>query len=328
MKFLSRARRHIGVLLFGSTLAFAASAQNFPNRPVHLVVPFASGGPTDQVARIVATHMGEKLGTQVVVENRDGANGAIGMGYAARQPGDGYTTVIFTQGGSVLNSLLNKNLPYDLLRDFSPVGSMTISTFGVVIHPSVPAKTLPELIAYAKANPNKLSFGSSGIGGTPHLAGEMFMIQTGTRMTHVPYKGLGPATVDLLAGRIQVMFSEVGGSMVDLIKDGKLRVVASMSSQRLPMLPEIPKAAEQGVSNLSMDGWYGLAAPASTPAPIIAKLNEALVYALERPDVKAALTTNVGVIPAPSSAEAFGQRLHDEMTRWAAVIKAANIKVD
>jgi tripartite-type tricarboxylate transporter receptor subunit TctC len=316
-------------LLSGLAAAFSlgALAQSaFPNKPIMIIVPYAAGGPSDHVTRVVAVRMGEKLGVQIAVENRDGANGVIVMDYAARQPGDGYTLVMFSQGGSIFNSLLKEKLPYDLLRDFRAVGNMVVYSSGAVIHPSVPAKTLPELIAYAKANPNKLSFGSSGIAGTPHLVGEMFMAQTGVQMTHIPYKGLAPANVDLLAGRIQLVFTEVGG-VADYVKQGKLRVVAGMGSQRLSLMPDVPTATEQGLPNLRVNGWYGLEAPAATPTPVIAKLNEALVYALQHPDTKLALEKH-GMDSDPGPAEAFDRIVREEMIRWGAVIKTANIKVN
>jgi tripartite-type tricarboxylate transporter receptor subunit TctC len=311
--------------LAAASLPRVSLAQAFPAKPIRIVVPYAAGGPSDHVTRVCAVRMGEKLGTQITVENRDGANGAIGMDYASRQPADGYTLVMFSQGGSIFNSLLKDKLPYDLLRDFRAVGNMVIYSSGAVVHPSVPARTLPELVAYAKANPDKISFGSSGIAGTPHLVGEMFMSQTGVRMTHVPYKGLAPANVDLVAGRIQLVFTEVGG-VVDFVKQGKLRVLAGMGSKRLPLMPDVPTATEQGLPSLRVDGWYGLQVPGATPGPVVAKLNEALVYALQHPETKASLE-KYGMEPDPAPAEAFDRTIREEMARWGAVIKAAGLKV-
>lgn len=312
--------------LAAATLPAGVLAQGaFPYKPVRIVVPYAAGGPSDHVTRVVAVRMAEKLGTQITVENRDGANGAIGMDYASRQAGDGYTLVMFSQGGSIFNSLLKVKLAYDLLKDFRAVGNMVVYASGAVVHPSVPARTLPELITYAKANPNQLSFGSSGIAGTPHLVGEMFMAQTGVQMTHVPYKGLAPANVDLVAGRIQLVFTEVGG-VADFVKQGKLRVIASMGTQRLTLMPEVPTAAEQGLPNLRVNGWYGLQVPASTPTPVVARLNEALVHSLQHPETKASME-KYGMATDPAPAEAFDRLIREEMTRWGAVIKSANIKV-
>ena len=326
----SRLRRRMAVASLLSAVGWPVLAQTpaagtFPSRPVRIIVPYAAGGPSDHVTRLIAARMPDRPGAQGVVENREGANGAIGMEYAARQPADGYTLVMFSQGGSVFNSLLKDKLAYDLLRDFRAVGNMVVYSSGAVIHPSIPARTLPELIAHARANPNKLSFGSSGVAGTPHLVGEMFMAQTGVQMTHVPYKGLAPANVDLVAGRIQLVFTEVGG-VADFVRQGKLRVVAGMGGQRLLLMPEVPTAAEQGLPNLRVDGWYGLQVPAATPAPLVARLNEALVHALQHPDTRAALE-KYGMVPDPGPAEAFDRVVREEMARWGAVIKAANIKI-
>ena len=302
-----------------------ASGQAFPAKPIRIVVPYAAGGPSDMVARTVAQRMSQIMGNPVVVENRPGANGIIGMEHVAKSPGDGYTMVMFSLGGSVLNTVLREKLPYTLLKDFRPVGNMVNMAELLVVHPSVPAKSIKELVALAKARPNALNYGSSGIAGTPHLMGEMLKQAAGIEMTHVPYKGTGPATMDVISGQIQLIFTEVP-VLLQHVKEGKLRALAVGTQQRSALLPDAPTMAESGFPQLLAYNWFGLQAPAATPKEIIGKLNAALVKALEHPDTKALLQSQ-GADPAPVTPEQFGQWVEGEVVKWARVVKTSGVKV-
>jgi tripartite-type tricarboxylate transporter receptor subunit TctC len=310
----------------GAPLA-RAQAGGFPNKPIKIVCPYAAGGPSDMVTRIVGQRMSQFLNQPVVVDNKAGANAIIGMEYVARQPGDGYTLVMFSQGGSVLNAALKADkLPYDLLKDFRAIGNMALLPQVAVCSNNVPAKNLKEFVAYAKANPGKLSFGSSGPGGSPHLWGEWFKSVAGIQMTHVPYKGTGPATVDLISNHIQLLYTEVP-VLLEHINAGKIRALAVSTAHRSPVLPNVPTVAESGFPMFTGGNWFGLEVPASTPTAIVATLNDALVKALEHPETKAQMQAQ-GAEPDPAPAEKFDKFVRDELARWQGVIKATKVQVE
>lgn len=299
------------------------TAAGFPSRPVRIVVPYAAGGPSDIVTRVVGERMATFLGQPVIVENRGGANGLIGMEYVAKQPGDGYTLVMFSQGGSVLNAAEREKMPYDLLKDFRAVGNMAMLPQLAVSSTRIPSKTLGEFVAYARAHRGQLSFGSSGPGGTPHLTGEWIKVISGIEMTHVPYKGTGPATADLIAGHIDFLYTEVP-VLIEPVRDGRIRALAVSTRERSPLLPNVPTVAESGFPQLTGANWFGLEVPSSTSGDIVNVLNQALVKSLAHPETMAAMVGQ-GAIPDPGPAEKFDRFVREELTRWQGVIKATKV---
>lgn len=322
-----------GLLASGATsLPPSASAQDtkalggFPNRPIQIVVPYAAGGPSDVVTRIVAQGMSTFLGQQVVIENKVGANGLIGMEYVSRQPGDGYTLVMFSQGGSVLNTAGREKMSYDLLKDFRAVGNMAMLPQLAVSSKDIPPNNLAEFVAYAKANPGKLSYGSSGIGGTPHLTGEWIKVLSGVQMSHVPYRGTGPATADLIAGRVQLLYTEVP-VLIEHVRQRTIKALAVSTESRSPLLPDVPTVAECGFPELTGNNWFGLEVPSSTPSEIVRALNSALVKALEQPGTRDAMLA-LGANPDPGPAEKFDKFVSDELVRWRGVMKATGVRLN
>jgi tripartite-type tricarboxylate transporter receptor subunit TctC len=304
-----------------------ARAAEYPDHPIKMVVPYAVGGPTDLLGRLVADYLSRDLKQAVVVENKAGAQGAIGAEAVARAEPDGYT--LFTTAASifVLNPLLYKKLAYDPERDFRMLAIVTDGPLVMEVHPSVPAKTVAEFVAYAKQNPGKLNFGSAGTGGTVHLAGEMFKQITGIEMTHVPYKGAGPALTDLLAGNIQVMF-DTQSTALPPIKSGSTRALGVSTEQRSPDLPDVPTIAESGYPDYRVNVWYGIAAPARVPDAIAAKLSASLDRALND-DVFRAQLEKIGFpVFRPHSAAAIKAFIDDDRARWSTVIKAQKISLD
>ena len=318
----------IRVVLLFAALAVAAStsfAQPYPAKPIRLVVTFATGGGTDLAARTVSPKISEALGQSIVIENRAGANGAVGAEAVAKAPPDGYTIMVGAAGTLAVAPHLAK-LPFDSFRDFAPISLLATSPFVVTVNPSVKAETLRELIALARANPGKLSFGSSGTGGAPQLATELFKSMAGIDILHVPYKGLGPAITDLLGGQIQLLFADVGLVTAHL-KAGKLRGLAVSGSSRSAALPDLPTVAEAGVPGYAAGTWYGLFAPAGTPPAIVSRLSEETRKALAHPDVRASLAAQ-GVDPAGNTPEQFAAFVRDEYAKWGKVIRDAGIKAE
>jgi tripartite-type tricarboxylate transporter receptor subunit TctC len=319
-----RAIRFAVVIIAAAAAAPAATAQQWPQRPIRMLVGFAPGGGTDATARAIAPRMSELLGQQVVVDNRPGATGNIAADITAKANPDGYTILMGTIAALAINPSLYSKLPFDPIRDLAPVARAVDSTNVLVLHPSVPAKSVKELIALAKAKP--LNCGSSGVGGAGHLALELFNLQTGTRMTHVPYKGGGPAMIDLLAGNIQLIFATAASSVAH-IKSGKIRAIAVTTAKRAPLVPDLPTVAETGLKGFEANNWYGVVVPAKTPRPIIDRLNKNIATALLVPDVKELLFKQ-GLDVAPDSPEAFGAYIKSETVKWAKVIKAAGLKAE
>jgi tripartite-type tricarboxylate transporter receptor subunit TctC len=300
-------------------LSRVAGAQAYPARPVHLIVPFPAGSAPDIIARLVGQWLSERLGQQFVIENRPGFGGNIATEFVVRSPPDGYTLLMPVSTNAV-NATLYPNLNFNFVRDIAPVARIANAPFVVVVPPSFPAKTLPEFIAYAKANPGKINMASGGNGTSPHIFGELFQIMTGTNLVHVPYRGVYIS--DLLSGQVQVAFNPIP-QVLELIRTGKLRALAVTTAQRLQALPDIPAVGEF-VPGYEAAGWYGLGAPTGTPAEIINKLNAAMNDALANANAKARLA-ELGVEPTPMTPAEFGKFILDETDKWAKVIKIAGI---
>jgi tripartite-type tricarboxylate transporter receptor subunit TctC len=304
----------------------AAAADAYPSRPIRMIVAFAPGGGTDIIGRIVAQGIGAALKQQVVVESRPGAGGNIGTEIAARAAPDGDTLITSGTGAHAINPSLYARIPYDAIKDFTPVSLVASTPYLMVVHPSVPAKTVREFIALAKAKPGSINMASSGNGGMPHLAGELFQLMAEVRLTHVPYKGTGAVFPDLIGGHVQVLFGDIVATSPH-VKSGKLRALGITSPERSPNLPEIPTIAESGVPGYDAVGWFGVFAPAGTPSDIVARLNEAIREHVQKPEVKARLSS-LGADVVASTPEAFAAKQRADLERWAKVIKAANVKVE
>jgi len=300
-----------------------AQAQEYPSRAVTLIVPFAAGGNNDVSGRIIAQRMGELLGQSVVVENRSGAAGAIGTTAVARAKNDGYTLGFLSSGPLATNTSLYKSLPYDPAKDFSPVARTTTSPSVLVVHPSVPVANLKELVAYLKANPGKMNYGTSGTGSSPHLSAALFESLAGVRMTHVPYKGGNQVNADLLSGQIQLSFSPIL-EVVPHIQAGKLKAIAVTSAKRSPLLPQVPAIAE-AYPGYEVITWNGVVAPAGTPPEVVARLNAAVVDAVNTPEVKAKLL-QLGLEAAASSPQEFQAFIQSETANFARLVKLAGVE--
>ena len=320
--------RTLSALACGLVLAVPQGhAAEYPTRAIKLIVPYAAGGPTDVLGRMVGDYLGRDLKQTVVVENKAGAQGAIGAEAAARSEPDGYTLFFTAASLFVLNPQLYKKLPYDPDRDFRMLAVITDLPVLMEVHPSVPAKTVAEFVAYARQNPGKLNFGSAGTGGTTHLAGEMFKQMAGVDMVHVAYKGAGPALTDLLSGNIQLMFDTLGTALPP-VKAGLLRPLAVSSAQRITELPDVPTMAESGYPDYAVSVWYGVAAPSKVPDDVMQKLKASLDRALSDDTFRASLD-KVGFTPLrPKSQAEIDKFVTTDRARWAAVIKALNISLD
>jgi tripartite-type tricarboxylate transporter receptor subunit TctC len=317
-----------GLALLAAAIALTtvAAAQSYPTRPITLVVPFPPGGSTTIVARIVTERMAEAIGQQFVVDNRGGAGGTLGTRQVAKSAPDGYTIGLGYSGTLAIAPSLFPNLGYDVRADFAPIGRIGVAPSAVVVHPSFPAHSVAELIAYAKANPGKVNYGSAGIGTVGHVAGEYFAIESGIKLVHIPYKGTGPAITDLLGGHIPLSFSPIP-AVHESTKSGLLRMLAVTSAKRSTLLPDVPTIAESGVPGFDAVLRYGLVAPAGTPRPIIERLNSALRTALESKEVGNRLAIE-GAEPLPSTPEQYAVDIDREETQWSKVIKASGAKAE
>jgi tripartite-type tricarboxylate transporter receptor subunit TctC len=310
----------------GSSLTAAnALAQDYPSRPIRLVVPFPPGGGTDITARAIALKLGESWGQTVVVDNRPGANGTIGVDITAKSAPDGYTITMISSSHAVNVGLYTK-MPYDLMKDLTPITQATSQPYVLVINPSVPARSVKELVAVAMAKPGSLNYGSSGTGGISHLAGALLGSLTGTNLVHVPYKGGNPAMIDVISGQIQMLF----GTLLlngPHIKAGRLRVLAVTTPQRWPGTPELPTMQEAGVPGFVITQWYGMLAPAKTPQPVVGKLNKEIARLLHQPDVKEKLSADgaeaVGNTPAQ-----FGAHIRSEIAKYSKLVKQIGLKAE
>ena len=301
-------------------------AQDYPNRPITLIVPFPPGGSTTIVGRIIADKMSEVLGQSTVVDNRGGAGGTIGSRAVAKSAGDGYTILLGYTGTLAIGPSLYGNVGYDPRTDFEPIGRIGTAPNTLVVHPSMPVRSVPELIAYAKANPGKVNYGSAGIGTVSHVCGEYFASAAGVKITHVPYKGTGPAIIDLLGGHIPMAFAPVPATHENA-KTGMLRMLAVTSAVRSTLLPEVPTIAEAALPGFEAVLRYGLVAPPGTPRPVIEKLNAALNTVLTSPDVRARLAIE-GAEPLPSTPAEYAADIDREETQWSKVVKASGAKAE
>lgn len=305
-------------------LAVPAQAQVASDKPVRLVVPFAAGGPTDVIARVLAPKLAASLKRTVIVENRVGATGAIGASYVAKSAPDGDTLLLGTSSIMAANPNLAVSLPFDSVADFAPVSLVATIENILVVHPSVPAKTVRELIAYAKANPGKLTYASSGIGSTYHLGAELFRSQTGIEWTHVPYKGAAPAIQDVLAGHVDLMFDNMSSAIPNM-KAGRVRALGVASLKRYPSLPDLPTIAEEGVPGYETTIWLGLFVPARTPAALVQQLSRAVHEAVDSSEYKERMTA-LDMQPRVSSSQELADYLKSDLAKWAKVVKEAGIK--
>jgi len=321
-------RRQFLHLTAGATVLSAASriaqAQAYPARPVRLIVPVAPGGAADITARLIGQRLSERLGQQFVIDNRPGGGANIGTEAVVRAPADGYT-LLMIGGYNAINATLYQKLNFNFIRDIAPVATLTRSSIVMVVNPSVAAKSVPEFIAYAKANSGKITMASPGSGTASHIAGELFKMMAGVDMVHVPYRGGGPALTDLIAGQVQIMFVTIV-SPIEYIRAGRLRAIAVTTATRSEALPDIPTVGEF-LPGYEASNWYGIGAPRSTPVEVIDKLNKEINAGLADPKIKARLADLGGDVLALSPAE-FGRLIAEETEKWAKVVRAANIKAE
>ena len=311
-------------LAIGASTAAAQAA--YPAKPIRLVVPFATGGVTDTSGRLIAEQLSKRLGQQVIVDNKPGASGNIGTQMVATAEPDGYTLLLGFDGTLVINPHVFPKVGFDTAKDFAPIGKIGDAILILVSHPGVPAKTLKDVIALSKTQSGGLSYGTSGTGGTPHIAGELLKQRTGANLTHIPYKGGGQAMIDVMGGSIPLVYTAVA-SAIQQVKSGKVHAVAVSSAQRAPSMPDVPTFIEGGVPDFDINSWVGLLAPAKTPRAIVDKLNTELNAVLNDPVVRERLNT-LGITASPGGPEKFGRDMARDLSRYAAVVKSANIKVE
>jgi len=311
----------LGVTLLASTLAVAQG--KYPDKPIKLVVGFAAGGPTDIVGRVLAQRLGERLGQPVVVDNRAGAAGSIGAAYVAKGPADGYTLYLAVQTTHAVAPYLYPSPGYDPIKDFVGIGRVAQNPLVMVVNPSMPVKNLAELVAYAKANPGKLTYATGGSGSSPHMSMEMFMKAAGLVIMPVHYKGDSAAIADLLGGRVDMMMSSISGQIAQ-IEAGKMRPIAMSGPTRSPQLPDVPTIAESGYPGFEVLTWFGLVAPAKTPPEIVDRINREMRVVLEEPEVRKQFT-KLGFDVMPSSPKEFTAYIAEEATRWGGLVRALNL---
>jgi tripartite-type tricarboxylate transporter receptor subunit TctC len=314
----------VSVLSLLGVSAAASAADKFPSKPIHFVVGFAAGGPNDIVARVFGEWLSNHLGQQLVIENRVGSGGMIAANAVVNSPGDGYT-IMFVAPNNAIGQTLYKNLPFVFLRDSAPVAGMMRLTNVMVVPPSLPVKTVPEFIAYAKASPGKLSYASSGNGTSVHMSAELFKMMTGLDMVHVPYRGSAAAYPDLLTGKVHVLFDNLPGS-IEFVRSGQLRALGVTTAKRSDALPDVPSISEI-VPGYEASVWYGVAAPRNTPADVVTVLNSAFTAALADPKIQTRIA-ELGGTPMPMSPAEFGKLVADETEKWGAVVKAAGLSVE
>lgn len=327
MTFATR-RTAVLAALMAALLPAGAWAQktDYPNKPIRVVVTFPPGGSSDAMLRLLAPKVGEKLGQQIVVENKPGAGGNIGLAQVAKAPADGYTLGLGAAGGLSANASLYPQMPFDVLKDFQPVTMVAAIPFVIVGSPNLPAKNLQQVIALAKAQPGKLSMAHGGSGTAMHLSAALFEQMADINLVQIPYRGTGPATMDVMAGQVPLGMSDLPAALQQ-IKAGKLVAYAVTSLQRLPMLPDVPTVAEAALPGYDSTGWFGLVAPAGTPAAIVARLNAEFGAALRDPTIQATIR-GMGMEPVPGTVQSFDAYIRSETRKWADVIRKANIKLD
>jgi tripartite-type tricarboxylate transporter receptor subunit TctC len=322
MKYLTL----LAVLISGAVISTAATAQTYPTKAMRLVVPQAPGGGNDTIARMIGNKLTQSVKQQVVVDNRAGAGGLIAAEYVAKSPPDGYTLLLGNVATLTIIPNVQKNVPYDPFKDFEPVSLIASAPLLVTVHPSLPVTSIKQLIALAKAKPGALNYASNGVGSSTHLATELFKVMTGTSMTHVPYKGLSPATTDLLSGQVQVMFSSAV-AMLPHVKSGRLRGIAMTGSTRSKAIPEVPTVAESGVKDYEAGSWYGILVPARTDRAIVDTLSREIASAVRSADIQDRLI-NEAVIPVGSTPAQFAAHIKKEHARVAQVVKATGAKFE
>jgi tripartite-type tricarboxylate transporter receptor subunit TctC len=311
--------------LLSSIFSFNVSAQStYPNRPIRLIIPFTPGGVTDTSGRYIAEQLTLKLGQQVIADNRPGASGNIGAQMVASAEPDGYTLLLGYAGTLSINPSLFEKVPFDSLKDFAPIGKIGDAILILVANNDFPGKTWTEVLTISKKDPNGLSYGTSGSGGTPHIAGELLKQKTGANLVHVPYKGGGQALIDLLGGNIPLVYTAVAGAN-QYVKSGRIKAIAVSSAKRSPGLPDVPTFIESGVKEFEIDDWVGLLAPAKTPKPIVMKLNQALNEILNSPEGKVKLL-GMGITPTPGTPEKFGEQIKSDLLRFSPIVKGMQIK--
>lgn len=314
------------ILALSATFPVTVPAEIYPTKPIRLIVPFPPGGGNDVIARVVGKQLSERWNQQIVIDNRGGANGMVGLSLLAQAAPDGYTIAVGAAGPLAVNPGLYSKMPYDSLKSFAPVTNMVNFPLLLVAHPSLPAKSVKELIALAKAQPGKLNFASPGSGNSGHLAGELFNSMAGVKIVHVPYKGAGPAIADLIGGQVQMMYSSIP-SVLPHVQTGKLNALAIGSARRLPTLSNIPTIAESGVPKYEAYSWVGMVAPAGTPKEIVAKLNREIIDILKVKQVADSLNQQ-GAVPDYQSPDGFRAYIKAEIAKWGEVVRAANIRAD
>jgi tripartite-type tricarboxylate transporter receptor subunit TctC len=319
-------RRALAAAILVVACTSQAQAQTYPAKPLRIIVQYGPGSTIDIIARIIGPKIHEGLDQPVIVENRAGAGGAIGMEAAAKAAPDGYTMTIGATGPLVINPLLTMKSPFDPVRDFAAVSQVAAGPAVLAVHPSIPARNIKELVALAKARPGQLNYGSPGVGTSPHLAGELFQMVSGTRMVHVPYKGNAEAITDLLGGHLSIVYSGVP-PVVSLAKAGKLRLLATTGATRISGIPDLPTIAEAGLPGAEVAIWYGVIVPAATPPAIISRLNGEVVRVGALADVRERFLQQ-GIESKTGTAEAFSALVRDELVKWGKVINTANIKVE
>jgi tripartite-type tricarboxylate transporter receptor subunit TctC len=311
-------------LLLLAAVSPSLGAQDLPDRPIRIVIAFPAGGPTDFVGRLVADKVKDILGRPIIIENKAGANGALGADYVAKSEPDGTTLFLTTLGAVGVTPHMRSDVPYDSIRDFAPVTNVVLNTTLIVVREESPLKTMKDLVAAAKAKPGEMTFASTGVGSPPHLTLELLQGVAGVKFVHVPYRGAAPALTDLLGGQVQ-LFAADAPVLMSSIKGGKIRALGAASGQRNPMLPDVTTLAEQGYPNIVVDNWYGLLAPAKTPPAIVAKINDAFVKAINDPVVKKKLIES-GAIPVADTPAEFGKFFKNEYDRWGKVVRASGMK--
>jgi tripartite-type tricarboxylate transporter receptor subunit TctC len=323
---MTLARWYLKTAIASCLLALAAATAGaaYPDKPIRIIVPYPPGGLTDAVARQVGNALSERVKQPVVVENVGGGGGNIGAARAAKSPADGYTLYIGNNATVGINTLIYKQLPFDPIKDLAPISLVAESQTILVVHPSLPVKNVSELVAYARARPGQLNFGSTGTGGLSHLAGELLKSSAGIQMTHIPYKGTGPALTDLLAGQIQLMFNDTAAPHV---KSGKLRALAVTGPRRWAELPEVPTLTELGVAGYDTYNWFGILAPAGTPADVVATLNRELVAVMKDPAMQAWMQSR-GAEAASGTSEEFAAYIRKDLEKWSRVVKETGVTAE
>ena len=318
--------KFLGSIAIAAILSFAAHAQPYPSKAIRFVVPYPAGGPLDTVARLLGQKVSESTRQPVIVDNKPGAGGNIGADAVAKSPPDGYTVLMGAVATHAINPTLYSSIPYDAVKDFIPVTQVASTPNVLVVNPSVPAANVRDFIAYARANPGKLNFGSGSTGSAGHLAGELFKTMAGVDMTHVPYKGAAPAMTDLIGGQIQLMFDNLASSLAQ-VRAGKVKALAVTTAKRSALAPELPTIAESGLPGFDISTWFGIFVPAGTPREVVDRLHAEFVKALAAPEVREKMV-NLGAEPVGNKPEEFAAYIRTEADKYARVIKASGAKAD